>query len=516
MLFGKLFRFLKEKADHKLYEEIKLLLSDELKSITNGAEVFKREDSLSQILEVINNIAKNSRNIKYNSDTREDMQNTLDNFREKKKNLNTSSDVRVLREDNIKIIEGKNTNPNEKDLNAKNLKLSFDFSNRINNLIANSKNISCGDAIETTDLKQVLKDSANAKSKVHVPGTIKPPVQSTVGVNKNDTSNKYTQNVNHKASLYNLIKGDNSLISKIKNSKTQSNSKSKSQSREDSNTRSGGINSLPGSKSKSKQTRNNVVFDNVRRETVNLNKIPLTTTNRAIQNQPLLNGKLFMKLNSVQKKEPSLEVINLGSQHQGLGGISAAFVNSKLAANKKINLSTGIRNETQGKRCTSNTAKRNVNYSEIASKERSLNAISPTKLKRNVSEVEKQSLGAKDSKSAQVIQEKKPTVAVKNNFLEMTYASKIQKEKVQTKQGELKNGTDLIEIQGEGMMKNSEVLQEIKQSLDDNLKGMFNFSYENFLNKESESEERYSTKKSNDVSENEIISQVEPNVDMSY
>jgi hypothetical protein len=39
--------------------------------------------------------------------------------------------------------------------------------------------------------------------------------------------------------------------------------------------------------------------------------------------------------------------------------------------------------------------------------------------------------------------------------------------------------------------KNSEQLKEIKSSLDDNLKIMFNFSYEYFLNKESETEKSF-------------------------
>lgn len=39
---------------------------------------------------------------------------------------------------------------------------------------------------------------------------------------------------------------------------------------------------------------------------------------------------------------------------------------------------------------------------------------------------------------------------------------------------------------------NVELLSQIKSSLDDNLKVMFNFSYENFLNKESERESKYS------------------------
>ena len=36
--------------------------------------------------------------------------------------------------------------------------------------------------------------------------------------------------------------------------------------------------------------------------------------------------------------------------------------------------------------------------------------------------------------------------------------------------------------------KNNELISKIKDSLDDNLKHIFNFSYENFLNKESERE----------------------------
>jgi hypothetical protein len=41
-------------------------------------------------------------------------------------------------------------------------------------------------------------------------------------------------------------------------------------------------------------------------------------------------------------------------------------------------------------------------------------------------------------------------------------------------------------------VKINEQLKEIKSSLDDNLKYMFNFSYEGFLNKESETESKRS------------------------
>ena len=55
--------------------------------------------------------------------------------------------------------------------------------------------------------------------------------------------------------------------------------------------------------------------------------------------------------------------------------------------------------------------------------------------------------------------------------------------------------TNLVKDTGEfkgNEQKNSDQLREIKSSLDDNLKVMFNFSYECFLNKESESESRRS------------------------
>ena len=42
-------------------------------------------------------------------------------------------------------------------------------------------------------------------------------------------------------------------------------------------------------------------------------------------------------------------------------------------------------------------------------------------------------------------------------------------------------------------VKNEEMMKQIKNTLDDNLKVMFNFSYENFLSKESESESKKSS-----------------------
>ena len=54
--------------------------------------------------------------------------------------------------------------------------------------------------------------------------------------------------------------------------------------------------------------------------------------------------------------------------------------------------------------------------------------------------------------------------------------------------------------------KNSEQLKEIKSSLDENLKIMFNFSYEDFLNKESETESKKSLDENNNNSNNNNIS----------
>ena len=48
-------------------------------------------------------------------------------------------------------------------------------------------------------------------------------------------------------------------------------------------------------------------------------------------------------------------------------------------------------------------------------------------------------------------------------------------------------------IKKKNSIKNEEMMKEIKNTLDDNLKVMFNFSYENFLSKESESESKKSS-----------------------
>ena len=50
-----------------------------------------------------------------------------------------------------------------------------------------------------------------------------------------------------------------------------------------------------------------------------------------------------------------------------------------------------------------------------------------------------------------------------------------------------------IPISNVNVTKNEEMMKQIKNTLDDNLKVMFNFSYENFLSKESESESKKSS-----------------------
>ena len=61
------------------------------------------------------------------------------------------------------------------------------------------------------------------------------------------------------------------------------------------------------------------------------------------------------------------------------------------------------------------------------------------------------------------------------------------------------------EIKKKNSIKNEEMMKEIKNTLDDNLKVMFNFSYENFLSKESESESKKSSQQEIMINEqNEI------------
>ena len=252
--------------------------------------------------------------------------------------------------------------------NEKKLKLSYDFSNLLTS--PKPKPIK----IEISNIKQVNNN------------------------NNNISTTSSTFNTKDIHSLYTIIKKDHSSKkgSKVKPSKTQSNSKSKSTSRDCSNNHYTNTNS------------------NISNSTNN--KIKTVKQTLITKSQPLLNEKLFSKLN-----------LNNTSQ------------------------STANKSKTKCKN------KKNTKY--ITKKPIPKSSNSKNKKNQNKTAV--------------------PAFSYENE--KNPEHSKIKSQYIDLNEESTKT------------IKNEEMMKQIKSTLDDNLKVIFNFSYENFLSKESESESKKSS-----------------------
>ena len=244
------------------------------------------------------------------------------------------------------------------------------------------------------------------------------------------SSNKINNLIKKHTSLYTLTK------SKILNSKTMSNSKSKSKS---------GSKSPSNSKSKNEHNKNN--------KKVSMKKFIFGN------HKTTLNLKLFEKINS--------ELLKIDFKPISKKKI---FSDKKQIKNIKKNNSPNIKD-------THNRNNKISNICEIIISNGSNNNTIRNSLKKK----------EKHSKSNFSLNFK---INNKNNNLNDNKENSKSSEKNKKIISNNNDNNIIKEIINES--KNSEQLKEIKSSLDENLKKMFNFSYEDFLNKESETESKKS------------------------
>jgi len=306
------------------------------------------------------------------------------------------------------------------------------FSNKQDNIIQNESHSSSITnlikSIETNNLNK--KINSNLKLSYNI-------------INNNNINIKKKNNNKKHSSLYTLTK------SKILNNRTVSNSRSKSKS---------------NSKSKSKSKTPSKSKSNSK------DKISIIKSNKII-----LNSRLFEKINhELLKIENSKPFIQKNSIVERKKIINKS--NSKPKIRTEINSSLNQNIKINNSKTTTNSL--NVNNKNNIHKNKKI--IYNHRINHNKKEIRKN----KDNNLLNITN-------IKLNITEENENEIIENE---TKENENKEEKKEIphNLENTNEIKNSEQLKKIKSTLEDNLKYMFNFSYEGFLNKESETDSKKS------------------------
>ncbi len=258
----------------------------------------------------------------------------------------------------------------------------------------------------------------------------------------NNNINIKKKNINKKhSSLYTLTKSKILNNRTVSNSRSKSNSKSKSKSKTPSKSKSNSRDKISIIKS-NKIILNSRLFEKINHELLKLE-----------------NSKPFIQKNSICERK---KIINKSNSKPKI----RTEINNSLNQNIKINNSkttTHSLNVNNKKNINKNkniiyNHRINNNKKEIR-KNNDNNFLNITNIKLNITEENENEILENETKENEKKEEKKEII----NNLENT-----------------------------NEIKNSEQLKKIKSTLEDNLKFMFNFSYEGFLNKESETDSKKS------------------------
>ena len=445
----KLLRYLKQKLTLIQYEDIKTFLNNEINkiiynknTINNNYFTLDKNDSLNSI----NKVCKSHRN-----------------------NTNNTNSING----NLYLNVNKfNYTRKRQKSNEKKLKLSYDFSNKI-----------------------IQSPKSNNKPIRIVLGniTINEKAKSTSKVN-------YKKNYKDKYSLYSIVKSSHSHSynnkNKINNNQSNSKSKSKSTSREHLNnnlntnrtinTKSDNltnnntnINQINSSASTSKGIFNsnsiNTNSNNNIKELLQKNKKVTTIKSTLIhQSQPLLNEKLFSKLTNSNNRIKTLKNNNI--VYNTISNISVSKITKNISYKTEPNVSHNINISLANK---SNIKNENSNSSRINSYRQKV-----------YSKTKKSNSKKKPNKTIITINIPNQTNNILNNNNNNRENNPYNISNIASKQRNKNIATLESKNTQISFLKNEEMLKQIKNTIDDNLKIMFNFSYENFLSKESEQESK--------------------------
>ena len=316
-------------------------------------------------------------------------------------------------------------------------------SESLSSLFANRTNIAT-----LTNNEKKLKLSYDFSNMVTSPKE-KPIKIKISSVNQKKSENQ--QSDSH--SLYTIVK-------KEKPSKTQSNSKSKSTSREH-NKAVNNITSL-------NCNHHNILSDSAKVAKGKINN----------QSQLVLNEKLFSKLNLTKQKN-----------QRSNNNIRTNLVTNKLKQNCKINNNANKSKAISNNQCKSNRSNftSQLNSTRVKSKQKE----SKIPNKDRVKSTSTNHNNKQPQHTATKVHSNKTTI-ITSNISNNTNSTNVKSGYIDLNERK-KNLKNVGEIKKKNSIKNEEMMKEIKNTLDDNLKVMFNFSYENFLSKESESESKKSS-----------------------
>ena len=419
------------------------------------------------------NINKNNRNLKSNLNKNSFINKTQTQSKEKSKSKSKSRDeiylTNKILKNNLKYPEVNNEKNNFMLGNSnKNIQKSINkitiriYENSIDKLFLYMKSILPNETynnIKNKFLNEITKEINGYSNKKYLTydDTISSSITNIIKnkILKDDLSNN--NNITKSQLSYNLNEGNNNISC---NNNTISNKHSSLYTLTKSKILNSKTMSNSKSKSKSGSKSNSKQRNEFNKSARNNKKISMKKYTFGVFKSNNLNSKLFQKINS--------ELLKID-----LNPIS--YKKNTIDGNNKINIFNKKSNEAKfiylnnrnNKISTSHTTGNSLNKKEKHIKSNfSLNFNN----KNNMSEI---------------IENK--TIQKHLNLINKNNKNNIIKEVINES-------------------KNSEQLKEIKSSLDENLKIMFNFSYEDFLNKESETESKKSMDENNNNSNNNNIS----------
>ena len=424
--------------------EYEYIIQKLLKYLKQKLTIIQYEDIKAFINYEINKIISNK--TMNNNNNNNSILDKKDSLKTCKSNRNNANNL---------YLNGKSNNISKKEKSSeKKLKLSYDFSNRLISSPLNNNNQPIRIVLENIKINEKAKSTSKSN---------------------------YTKDYKDKCSLYSIVKNFHSYSYNNKNKKN--NNSLKSREKENKN-----INSNRTINSKS----DNLTINNTNINTINcssatkgifnlmnsnnkirdLNQKPkkFTTIKSTLihQSHPLLNEKLFSKLtHSSYKLKPSKKN---NIVYNTISNISVSKITKSISYKTEPNVSHNINISLTNKSNFKN--ENNSNSLRINSYRKKVN------LNNN-------------NYNSKIFKNSKNNLTIKNQikYLSPYENNKIKITNISPKHRNKNNNLEIKSIQIP-TLKNEEMIKQIKNTIDDNLKVMFNFSYENFLSKESEHESK--------------------------
>ena len=444
--------------------EYEYILQKLLKYLKQKLTIIQYEDIISFIKNEINKIIVNKKIS--NNYSLLDKNNTINYIKKVcKTNRNNTNNTNPINNLYLNINSYNNYQKNEIS-NEQKLKLSYDFSNRL---------ISPSNKTNNKPIKIVLANIIITKKA------------------KSTSKSNFFKNYKEKYSLYSIVKNSHSYS--YRNKYKDINNHSKSRSKSKTTSRDNIINNI-NNKYKINHTKNdNITISNTNMIRINSSSLITkgvfnsnsynTISNRNMKNffqknkkgsikstlihqlHPLLNEKLFSKLtNSINRRKTSK---NSNVVYNTISNISVSKITKNISYKTEPNISHNI----------------NLSFSNKSSiKQNKCNSSGINSYRQKVNSKNNKISSKKKHKAILTINipnQYNNLSRIDNNQIKITNIAP----KYINKQSLLKDKSKQIPI-----LQNDEMLKQIKSTIDDNLKLMFNFSYENFLSKQSEHESK--------------------------